>query len=74
MVHKFQKKSKKSEFFTTSTYNIPASTIKISANFFKLFDLPSEVSKITDGYVYLLKNYVYMGIEGAWGMASCGRD
>jgi hypothetical protein len=34
MAHKFQKKSKKSEIFTTSTYSIPASTIKISAKFF----------------------------------------
>jgi hypothetical protein len=34
MAHKFQKKSKKSEIFITSTYSIPASTIKISANFF----------------------------------------
>jgi hypothetical protein len=34
VAHKFLKKSKKSEIFTTSTYGIFASTIKISANFF----------------------------------------
>ena len=33
MSHKFQKISKESEIFTTSTYNIPTSTIKILANF-----------------------------------------
>jgi hypothetical protein len=33
MAHKFQKKFKKIEFFTTSTYSIPASTIKISTIF-----------------------------------------
>jgi hypothetical protein len=34
MAHKFFFKLKKSEIFTTSTYSILASTIKISANFF----------------------------------------
>jgi hypothetical protein len=34
MAHKFQKNSKKSEIFTTSSYSILASTIKISTNFF----------------------------------------
>jgi hypothetical protein len=33
MAHKFQIKLKKSEFFTTSTYSIPTSTIKNLANF-----------------------------------------
>jgi hypothetical protein len=33
MAHKFQEKSKKSKKFTTSTCNILAYTIKISANF-----------------------------------------
>jgi hypothetical protein len=70
MAHKFQKKLNKSEIFTTSTYSIPASIIKISANFL-LFDPPSEVSKIVEGYVYFFENYVHMQIEGAWGMASC---
>jgi hypothetical protein len=73
MAHKFLKKSKKSEIFTTSTYSIPASTIKISAKSF-LFDPPSEVSKIAEGYVYFFESYVHMRIEGAWGMASCGRE
>jgi hypothetical protein len=34
MAHKFQKKLKKSEIFTTSTYSILASTIKISDDLF----------------------------------------
>jgi hypothetical protein len=34
MAHKFQEKYEKSEIFTISTYSIPASTIKISTNFF----------------------------------------
>jgi hypothetical protein len=34
MAHKFQKKLKKFEIFTTTTYTIPASTIKISAKKF----------------------------------------
>jgi hypothetical protein len=34
MANKFQKKLKKSEIFTTSTYSILASTVKISTNFF----------------------------------------
>jgi hypothetical protein len=41
MAHKFQKKSKKSKFFTTSIYSIPASTIKISAKFLFLRSLRS---------------------------------
>jgi hypothetical protein len=57
----------------TSTYSIPASTIKISANFL-LFDPPSKVAKIAEGYVYFFESYVHMRIEGAWGMASCGRE
>jgi hypothetical protein len=34
MAHKFQKKSKEYEFFTTNTYSILASTIRISAKKF----------------------------------------
>jgi hypothetical protein len=66
-------KLKKSENFTTSTYSILASTIKISANFLT-FWAPSEVSKIAERYVYFFENCVHMRIEGAWGMASCGRE
>jgi hypothetical protein len=73
MTYKFQKKSKKSIFFITSTYSIPTFTIKILANFFT-FDPPSEVSKIAEGYVYFFENYVHMRIEGAWRMASCSRE
>jgi hypothetical protein len=56
MAHKFQKKSKKSEIFTTITYSILASTIKKLANFF-IFCPPSEVSKIAEGYVYFFESY-----------------
>jgi hypothetical protein len=72
MAHNFFFKSKKSEIFTTSTYSIPASTIKFQP-IFLLFDPSSEVSKIADGYVYFFESYVHMQIEGAWGMASCSR-
>jgi hypothetical protein len=73
MAHKFIKKSKKSEIFTTSTYSILASTIKISANFFTFYP-PSEVSKIGEGYVYYFRNFVHMQVKGAWGMASCSGE
>jgi hypothetical protein len=60
MAHKFQKILKKSEIFTTSTYRIPASTIKNFSMFlpFHLFDSPSEISKIAEGYVYFLEECV----------------
>jgi hypothetical protein len=73
MAHKFQKKFKKYEIFTTNTYSIPTSTIKISTNFF-IFWPQSEVSKIAEGYVYFFESYVHMRIEGAWGMASRVRE
>jgi hypothetical protein len=73
MAHKFQKKLKKSEMFTKSTYSIRASTIKFSANFL-LFDPLLEVSKIAERYVYFFESYMHMRIEGAWGMASCSRE
>ena len=72
MAYKIQK-SKKSNFFTTSTYSILASTIKISTKNF-LFNPPSKVSKIAKGYVYINKSCVYMRVEGPWGMASCGSE
>jgi hypothetical protein len=71
MAHNFFLNKNKIEIFTTSTYSIPASTIKISANFF-LFDPPSEVSKIVERYIYFFESYMHMRIEGAWGMASYG--
>jgi hypothetical protein len=29
---------------------------------------------ITEEYVYFFESYVHMRIDGAWGMASCGRE
>jgi hypothetical protein len=49
MPHKFQKKKKKKlEIFTTSTYAILASTLKISAQKIIFFYPISEVSKTAD--------------------------
>jgi hypothetical protein len=73
MAHNLFFKSKKSEIFTTGTYNILASTIK-NSDFLKTFGPPSEFSKIAKGYVYFFERFVYMRVEGAWGMASCGGE
>jgi hypothetical protein len=43
MLHKFQKNSKEFEIFTTSTYAILASTLKISAQFFYFRPLIKDV-------------------------------
>jgi hypothetical protein len=66
MAHKLQKNKNKNE-------NIPAFTIKISAKNIT-FEPPSEVSKIAEGYIYFFESHVHMQVEGAWGMASCGRE
>jgi hypothetical protein len=54
MPHKFLKKLKKIEIFTTSTYAILASTLKISAQNL-IFDPYIEVSKLLIGILMFLK-------------------
>jgi hypothetical protein len=59
MAHKFKKKLKKIEIFTSSKYGILASTKKIQLKIL-LFDPPSKVSKTAKEYVNTFETNVCM--------------
>jgi hypothetical protein len=64
MTHKFQKKSKKSEIFTTSTYGILASTIKISTKKIYILTPHQRSQRSLKGMFIFLKDLCTCQLKG----------